>query len=69
MLKNAVIILSVLVLTMAAASKANAASKAVEARYSSSLKKCIENSGYADFEMVECYDAELSVQDGRLNQA
>ena len=41
----------------------------IERRYTPALKRCIDNSGYGDAAMTECYDIELSVQDGRLNQA
>jgi uncharacterized protein YecT (DUF1311 family) len=41
----------------------------IERRHTPALKRCIENSGYGDAAMTECYDVELSVQDGRLNQA
>ena len=58
--------LTVLVL---APTLAVAAPQQVERRYTSALKRCIENSGYGDAGMTECYDIELSVQDGRLNQA
>lgn len=66
---NGAAILSVMILLVATASIGHAASKAVEARYSPSLNECIDHAGYADFAMTDCYDAELSVQDGRLNQA
>ncbi len=41
----------------------------IERRYTPAVKRCIEHSGYGDAAMTECYDIELSVQDGRLNQA
>jgi uncharacterized protein YecT (DUF1311 family) len=41
----------------------------IERRYTPALKRCIDNSGFGDAAMTECYDIELSVQDGRLNQA
>ena len=49
--------------------QASAAPPQVERRYTAGLNRCIENSGYGDAAMTECYDKELSVQDGRLNQA
>lgn len=41
----------------------------IERRHTPALKRCIEASGYGDAAMTECYNIELSVQDGRLNQA
>ncbi len=57
------------ILAIAASSQLLAATSQVERRYTPALKRCIDNSGYGDAAMTECYDIELSVQDGRLNQA
>lgn len=46
-----------------------AAPSQIERRHTPALERCIEASGYGDAAMTECYDIELSVQDGRLNQA
>lgn len=57
------------ILAFAASTQLLAATPQIERRYTPALKRCIDNSGYGDAAMTECYDIELSVQDGRLNQA
>lgn len=50
-------------------SLAAAAPQQVERRYTPALERCLDNSGYGDAAITECNNIELSVQDGRLNQA